>query len=155
MKLPISLDKDQSAYLEAYFGRKPTSDDIKQLIGKALPDFPQSKGHGGYRIENTPAYKGGYAWGKQAAQEKWDIDMWPDGAAADSQDAFEEWLFDGRKIDNNEYQKRFKEWLSGTRDGYEAAGGIVHYPQESIPPLTSGQIRDILLMQEVEKKNAE
>lgn len=50
MKLPISLDEAQITALEQHFGRKPTSDDIKQLIRQALPNFPESKAHGGSRM---------------------------------------------------------------------------------------------------------
>jgi len=79
------------------------------------------KGAGGYR-EESKSYWRGYNWGKKAFEEQWDIDMWRDGAAADSMPDFEDYASE-EELAN--YHSSFEAWNKGTVDGWITAGGKI------------------------------
>lgn len=81
------------------------------------------RGAGG-RNDESPAYWAGYNWGKKAFEEQVDIDMWRDGATADSLSDFEDWAEENLSS-AKKYQSAFKSWCHGTADGWLAAGGEI------------------------------
>lgn len=125
--ITISVTDEDLAKILKLTGESKNATAIKEALSRFLDDRGETnqmvKGAGGYRVENTPAYKAGFAWGKQAAEEKRDIDMWSDGAALDSQDDFETWLTENYGWNSKIYQKKFDEWCKGTLDGWLAGGG--------------------------------
>jgi hypothetical protein len=137
VKIPITIDEADLAEIKRLTGKKKDASAllvalIEYLDSHKVEAVSKEISPGGYRVENTPAYKAGFEWGKQAAQEKWDIDMWSDGAAVDSQDAFEEWIPESRL---KNYNKLFSEWCKGTLEGWLEAGGTFPHDTRNFPSI--------------------
>lgn len=120
--ITVKIPKEILKKVQEITGKEKNASAIKTALSQWLENrgmsYEMQIGSGGNRIESS-AYQAGIAWGKKAKIEGWDIDMFADGALADSQKDFEEWGR-GFGMKSSQYQSCFEAWGRGTAKGYEA-----------------------------------
>lgn len=124
----VTIDESDLEEVKRLTGHEKNGTAILAAVLKFLSQSGMNPGTilrgAGGRNDGSVAYYAGYNWGKKAYEEKADIDMWADGAKADSLPAFEDWA-DENLSDTKKYHSAFESWCHGTADGWLAAGGEI------------------------------